>query len=210
MTIGMSRADAIAELARYGLPPISGGSGEGEGDGGGDDAGDDGDQNDESKGEGDGAAKALDAERKARKAAEKAFKDLQKTVDDLKAKDQTELERTKGDLTKAQQQLEAATAKALERAARSALIDEATKAGAMKPDVVYRLVKDSAEHDDDGEVMNAATLIQQAKKDAPELFRTQQGGGGNGGAQDQQGGESSSYGVSRLRDAYASNSKTKR
>jgi hypothetical protein len=209
----LSLEDAYAELARMGFMPISGGSGEGDG---GDSEGDDsGTGEDESSEPAKAKAKELLAdlakERKSRQAAEKTLKDLQKQIDDLNAKDQSELERTKTALTQAQKDLEEKNAKLREKAARSALIDEATKANALRPDAVYKLVKDDAEYDDDGEITNAAALIQEARKTAPELFGTKQGGQGNGGAQDAEGGEdTSSFGVSRLRSAYAASSKSKK
>lgn len=202
----ISLEEAFAEMARLGLMPFTGGDGSGEGDGDqGDPDGDDGDGGDGDKDS--PAAKALAAERKARKAAEKLAKDLQRKVDDAASKDQSDLDRTKGDLTKAQQALEEKEAKLRETVAKSALISEATKANALRPDAVYKLVKDDADFDDDGEITNAAALIQQARKDAPELFGRQQGGSGNGGARDQDDSDDKAFGVSRMRNAYEKSSK---
>lgn len=201
---GMTRAEALAELARLGLPPISGGSGEGDGDGG---DGSDGENADQGSDELTRLRAALDKIKGERDSAAKELKTIKTELDGLKSKDQTELERAKSELAKLQEQLTSTAAKARERAARSAVIDEATRAGALKPDVIYRLVKDQVDHDDDGEVTNAAALIKQAKKDTPELFRAEKGGGGNAGAKDETGGESNAFGLARLRNAYAESSK---
>lgn len=184
----LSRADAIAELARYGLLPISGGSGEGGegGDGGGAGAGDG------AGGEGGETdlAKALDTLRKVREERDAAVKDRDTTrteLEKLQGAGKSDLDKANDRAAKAEDQVKALAAKLLDQATQTALLTAATKAGAIRPDAVYRLVKDQAQHDDTGAMTNADALVQAAKKETPELFRTQQGGGGNGGARDQGG-----------------------
>ena len=62
----------------------------------------------------------------------------------------------------------------------------ATKANAIRPDAISRLVGDALDYDDDGKPTNVDAVLAQAKKDYPELFRAAAGGGdgGRGGQPD--------------------------
>jgi hypothetical protein len=89
-------------------------------------------------------------------------------------------------LEKAEQERDAALLTARTTAARADAIDAASSAGAVKPGVVWKLIKDDIEFDDDGKATNVADLIKATKSDSPELFgevkkETRKGDGGNRG-----------------------------
>lgn len=184
---------------------ISGGSGLDDGDGdegdGGNDAGD-GNEGDDGRdtgkdGEGDSDAplkSALEAERTARKRAEKASRDLQKRITALENAGKPEADQLKSQIDELKLERDSALTKLQTTAGRVAIIEAAVKAGSPKPGLVYRLVRDNADFNDEYEVTNVAALISQAKTDAPELFRTSSGKG-DGGSRDEGGHSTSSGGM---------------
>jgi DNA repair exonuclease SbcCD ATPase subunit len=119
----------------------------------------------------DGLKTALQAEREARKQLEKDLKAIRTELSTVKNGSKTEAERLqaleaeKGELSR----------KLRERDARDTVLDAARKAGASDPTVVYRYLKSDLDIDDDGEVKNLKTLIDDAKTTAPQLFRAATG-----------------------------------
>lgn len=121
---------------------------------------------------GDAGKAALDAERKARRDAEKNLKTLQ---DQLKAREDAD----KTDLQKAQ---DAATAS--ETAAsdwksryeglvvRNQVIEAAAAARAIDPATIYALIRDNITLDDDGQPQGIDKAIKDLAKNKPFLFNT--------------------------------------
>lgn len=64
-------------------------------------------------------------------------------------------------------------------AARTAFTAEAQKAGALKPDALFRLA-DGLTYDDEGKPTNAKEVIRQLREDFPEMFNSSNGDGGAG------------------------------
>jgi hypothetical protein len=128
--------------------------------------------------------KALAEERTARKKLEKTIRDLTKQVNDAKNAGKPENEQLQSKLDQAETDKADALTKLQEKSGRAAVIEAAVKAGSPKPDLVYRLVKDALDFDDDADVTNLTTVMAEARKDAPELFRSSTGKG-NGGSRDE-------------------------
>jgi chromosome segregation ATPase len=123
----------------------------------------------------------------------KAAADLQKRIDDLEAKDKSELERTQAERDKLKADLDARETRLRDMSARTALTTAVTKAGAKHPDlIVDRLLRD-ADIDDELNVKNADALVAAAKKDFPDLFRVVDGGADGG-----RGRQESSNGISDM------------
>jgi uncharacterized coiled-coil DUF342 family protein len=119
----------------------------------------------------DGLKSALEKEREARKQADKDLKALRREIDGLKNGSKSETEK----LAALEQERDEISRKLRERDARDTVLDAARKAGASDPTVVYRYLKSDLDIDDDGEVKNLKTLIDDAKTTAPQLFRAATG-----------------------------------
>ena len=192
-------------------------NGSGAGGGGGDDAngGDGGDNTagaDERSGVGDdggddsGLKSALEKERKARKSAEKATRDLQRQIDELSNRDKSDEEKATQAVTAAQERAEAAERRLREATGRTAIYDAATKANAISLGAVWALAKDGLEYDEDGEPTNVDTVLAGLQKQEAQLFR-HSGGRGDGGAGTETKREVKP-GFGRLVNAYETTSKT--
>ena len=201
----LSPAGILDYVDRFGSLPfaISGGSGEDD-DGDGDDededtedAGGEGDQGGKGTGkDGDGDTEglrtALQKARTEKKTADRELKKALKRIDALENAGKPETEQLKNKADTAERERDDALTKLQDKAGRVGILEAAVKAGSPKPDLVYRLVKDDIDFNDEFEVTNAKELIRQAKEDAPELFKASKGKG-NGGNQDE-GGRSNSGG----------------
>lgn len=108
------------------------------------------------------------------------IEDLLSEYSTLKDANKTEFERLTGQVDDFKAKYEQSEARYRGVVARSAVTDEATKAGAISPKAVYALIRDDVEFDKAGEPTNIAELIAQAKTDEPQLFRAA-GGSGDGG-----------------------------
>lgn len=133
--------------------------------------------------------KALTEERTARKKLEKTIRDLTKQVNDAQNAGKPEDEQLKSKLTQAETREAETLTKLQEKSGKAAVIEAAVKAGSPKPNLVYRLVKESLDFDDDFDVTNLTSVMAEAKKDAPELFKASTGKGG-GGTRDENGAKS--------------------
>lgn len=131
-----------------------------------------------------GLKSALQAERDARKAAEKSAKDLKTRLESIESSGKTESEKIAARL-KALEDDNAAKSQAIrERDARDAVRSEARKLGASDAslDAIYRMVKGDVAFDDDGKPNNLKDILDDAKQIAPQLFRAtnRPGDGGHG------------------------------
>lgn len=166
-----------------------GGAGGGEGKGGAEDPDDEGGA-DESDGketqreEDRGIRSALQKERDARKAAEKSIKAFERRIAEIEGKDKSDVERLTGERDKLLKDLDERSGKLRLTLAEQAVRDAAESAGARNPKLVFRIVRDDLDIDEDGSVSNLDAAIKDAKKSAPELF-----GAGNGKADGGRGGE---------------------
>lgn len=119
--------------------------------------------------------------------AQKVIRETRKEAADHRTKLQKFEDRDKSELQKAQDAVaaaakerdEALTALRAERAER-VVIAAASKANAIRPDAVVRLVRDDIAYGDDGQPTNVDAVIVKAKKDYPELFRAAAGGADSG------------------------------
>lgn len=185
--LGLAPFLALTEGGAAGGGAAGEGGEDGEGQGGGESDGQGGDELA-------GLRRALKAERDLnaaikRFASERGLKigDLLKRFADLETAGKSEAEKLAAERDRERQRAEAAIQRAREKAARAAIVAEATKAGARNPELIFRLVRDGVEYDDADEVTNAADLIAQARKEAPDLFRPAPGRG-DAGSRDQGGG----------------------
>lgn len=184
---GVSQSDFDAFVAKYGVPPfIGGGSPDGDGDGGGDEGGDD-TGGGEGEGDQDPAAKALAAERKRADDAEKALREANKRLKGIDDQSKSELQKAQERAEAAEKERDTSLAQIRALTGQNAITNAAIAEKATKPHLIYQLVKDSVEFTDDGSVKNAAELIKQAKKDAPELFGISNGNQGAGAGGDEAG-----------------------
>jgi hypothetical protein len=104
-------------------------------------------------------------------------KTLKEQADADKAKEQGEFQKLYADeQAKNQTLLNEVRAERAERLVTTA----ATKANAIRPDAIYRLISSSVEYADDGTPSNVDAVITQAKKDYPELFQAASGSGDGG------------------------------
>ncbi len=103
-----------------------------------------------------------------------------KKVEEYEASNQTESERQQAALKAAEARAATLETRLRDLSARSAVTDAAAKANAISPRAVYALIKPDLEFDDDGEPTNVDTLIKQAIKDEPDLFRAVAGSGDGG------------------------------
>lgn len=129
---------------------------------------------------GDKGRQAIQREREARKAAEKARADLEKRVKAFEDAQKTEAQRQQDALEAAEQRANTFEQRYRGVVTRSAVAEEATKAGAISTNAVYALIRDDITFSDDGEPTNVTKLIAKARDDEPQLFRAS-GGSGDGG-----------------------------
>ncbi len=144
---------------------------------------------------GDAGKAALDAERSARKAAEKELKDLRTRLTALEDKDKSDVDRITGERDRLKADLDAREARLRDLAVTTALTTAATKAGARYPELIVQRISADATLDDDLNVKNTDALITAAKKDYPDLFRVVDGGADGG-----KGRESNANGTGNMND----------
>lgn len=105
--------------------------------------------------------------REAAKAAKKAADKARADADAADAKKRGDFERLANE---AQAKLDAALEANKRFRAEAAVAKEASKAKAESPDLIYRLIRDDLDYDDDGAPTNTAELIAALKKAQPKLF----------------------------------------
>lgn len=140
--------------------------------------------------------------RDARKDAEKARTRVQEFEDANKS----ELDKREDARKAAEDRATAAEQRLRDANARSAVTDAATKANAISIKAVYALIRDDLGFDDDGEPMNVADLLAQAKKDEPQLFKASNGS--VDGGKETSTNREVKPGMDRLTHAYQNQSKT--
>lgn len=144
----------------------------------------------------DRALATIQAQRKAEKDLKAQLQTSQAELDQLKAaakadsdaklseteKTQKRIEALEKQIDEGRQREETSAEKTRQRLAKATLRAAAAEAGSRKADHVLRLVDPgSLEFDDDGEVTNAAKVIEAVKKEVPELFEDRKAGSGDGG-----------------------------
>lgn len=113
---------------------------------------------------------ALQAERKARREAEKFTKDLQDRLAKFEEANQTEAEKLTNRTQQAEERATQYEGRYRDLLTRQAITDEAIKAKTIDPDSVYLHVKDAIEIDDDGNVSGVKKAIDRLVKERPHLF----------------------------------------
>lgn len=181
-------ADLIAQYLELGIAPISGGSGEGEGSSDEGNAGDSQAENsgDKSQVSSDGGEEtiSLAEARKLRKEAQRLRDQIKALEGEREAADSalSDLEKAQKERDKLRGDYESLYGKFRGERVNSAALEAATKAGAIDPAVISRLIDaDDIEFDDDLRPVNMAELVAEAKKAHPRLFQAAQGEG-NGGS----------------------------
>lgn len=189
----MSSDELQALILKYGIRPVTGGSGEDESDDTDDNAGDDStgagsDKGDGKSGAGDGLKTALEKEREARKTAEKTLRDKAKRLAELEDAGKTEAEKLAAERDTYKESSTSYRAKYRDVHAREVVRTEALQLGA-DPKRVDRIVKmvrpDLAFDDGDDTPTNVKQLLSELKKTDDDLFRPVVGkgdagaGGGN-------------------------------
>jgi hypothetical protein len=190
--------DIWARYAALGLRPVTGGDGTDDGDDGADDDGDQGKDGDNAAGSGNGDGKpdddandagasglrsALDKERDARKAAERARKAAEKRISELEGAGKSELTRVSEERDALKTTAEDYRTRYRTVAARESIRAEAIKLGAdpTKVDRIVRMVKADLEYDDDGDdPTNLSKLLTDLKKSDEDLFKAPTGKGDAG------------------------------
>jgi flagellar motility protein MotE (MotC chaperone) len=127
-----------------------------------------------------GLRSALQAERDARKTADKELKTLQKRLADLEDRDKSELEKVSGERDRLIKDLEAREARLRILTASEKVHSAATKANAIEPAAVFKLVRDDLTFDDDGAPTNVSEVVAEAKKQYPAMFQASSGSGDGG------------------------------
>lgn len=129
--------------------------------------------------------RALEQERQARKAAEKAAREQAAELEALRKEKAARDDAEKTELQKAQERAEAAEKRATESEARiretqtrAAVLVQASQLDAVDPDAVYALLdKGSVEYGDDGRPSNVEDVVKALLKAKPYLVK------GEGGSQ---------------------------
>lgn len=199
----------------YGLhfsPDTGGGGGAGAaGNAGGDEGGDEGGNSDGQDGGSDedgeelsGLKTALEKERADRKAAQRDIRALKKQIADLEKSGNGEGDEKS--LDDAIKRAEDAETRLREANARMAITAAATKAGASNVEVVLTYVMSKAELDDDGNPLDVDDLIEDVKKEVPQLFTSYRVPSGDGGKKSVSKYEPSP-GVARIAHAYEQNAR---
>jgi len=131
-----------------------------------------------------GLKSALQAERDARKTADKTAKDLARELETIRNSGKSEADKLAARLEALEKDNASKSAAIRERDAKDATRDAAKKAGAPDADLIYRVIKGDIEYADDGTPSNLKTLIDDLKQLSPNLFKAESkridGGAGNG------------------------------
>lgn len=113
---------------------------------------------------------ALQAERKARRDAEKSTKDLQDRLAKFEEANQTEAEKFATRTQQAEERAGKAESLYRDLLTRQAITDAAIAAKTIDAETVYELAKKEIEVDDDGTVSGVKKAIDRLVKDKPHLF----------------------------------------
>lgn len=116
--------------------------------------------------------RALDEERKQRKAFERQVKELSSKQQQIDDAAKSETQKLAEQLTKLSAERDRALADLAARDVREAVVAAAERSGARRPLAVYRLIADEMDLDDAGKPTNVAKLIDSLKKSDPDLFRS--------------------------------------
>ncbi len=137
-----------------------------------------------------GLKSALRKEREDRKALEKQHADAAKRLKEIEDKDKSETEKLTARVAELEKELGEANGKVESVTIGTAITEAAQAAGAIRPDVVAKLIdRSEVKRDDDGKPTNLKDLLAAATKSYPELFQAHGGrgsanGGNTGGAGD--------------------------
>lgn len=127
-----------------------------------------------------GLKNALAAERESAKTATKELRALQARLQTLEDKEKTDLERITGERDTLKADYDKTIGELRAERAERLVTSAASKANAIRPDAIYRLVSSDLVYGDDGRPSNTDAVMTQAKKDFPELFRAGAGSGDGG------------------------------
>lgn len=143
-------------------------------------AGDDGVRGDPGPADTDRLKAALEAERKARRDAERDLSERKKRLDQLEEADRKRREAEMSEAEKARAEADAAVSRASqaeqrvrEAELRYVVFAEATKLNLHDPEVAYTLIAARAEYDDQGRPTNIPSLLKELAKEKPYLVRSE-------------------------------------
>lgn len=125
---------------------------------------------------GDAGRAALAAERKAKRDAERQLKAAQDQLKQYEDANRTETEKATAAAQAAEQAAGEWKSRYEKLVTRASIVDAAAKARAVDPEVVYSLVRDDIDLDDDGNPVGVDKAIAQLAKTKPFLFNTTPGG----------------------------------
>ena len=120
---------------------------------------------------GDAGKAALDAERKARRDAEKQLKAVNAELQGFRDANKSETEKLTDRATQAEQAATEATGKLRDLLAKQAIYDAASAAGTIDAETVYALLRDEVEVADDGTITGADKAVKALQAAKPHLFR---------------------------------------
>lgn len=121
---------------------------------------------------GDSGKKAIEAERKARRDADKRAKDLEARLAQFEDANKSETERLTDRAAKAEQQAQRLTAQYHGLLKRQAITEAATTAQTTDAETVYLYLRDEVEVDNDGNVTGLDKALRGLQQRKPHLFRT--------------------------------------
>lgn len=137
-----------------------------------------------------GLKTALDKERRARRDADRKFGELEAWKRQREQTDMSETERRDARLKEYEAKEQAWDRERQSLRLETAITAVATKAGAVNPEILHRLVDFGAvEWNDAGQPKNLTSIVNELKREYPAMFRTHGGAGnadagaGNGGNQ---------------------------
>lgn len=117
------------------------------------------------------------------RASEAAYKkqaaEAQKRLKELEDRDKSEVERLTAERNELLEKVNQHEKAAKDRVTREAFQSEAQRAGALKPDALFRLAE-GLEIDDDGQPTNTKTVIKSLRDAYPELFNNSDADGSAG------------------------------
>ena len=120
---------------------------------------------------GDAGKAALDAERKARRQADKDLKAALAKIQAFEDANKSETEKLTERLTQAEQQAAEAQARYQEVVTKQAIYDAANTAGSTDPETVYLYLRQDVEVGDDGTVNGIDAALKALQSSKPHLFR---------------------------------------
>lgn len=131
-----------------------------------------------------GLKNTVNAERTARKTAERELKAAQAKLGELEGRDKSDVERLTGERDRLAKEIEDARNVIRDRDAMDALRDALTEAKAQSVALAAKALRGDLEYDKDGAPTNVEALVSALKKSDPALFQVRHGsadGGSKGG-----------------------------